>query len=145
MIASTPAGRLVTAFGDIDAMQRLYAEDIEWSLPASLPWPRPIVGKAAVIAFNERTWTESYFPDCSVTIADEVGDERLSAVRFVYRARFRLTGKAYENEYTLFARSGPQGIREVFEAMDSLSILDQFDGHQPGATFARFSQERAPS
>ena len=145
MVASTPAGRLVTAFGDIDAMRRLYAEDIEWSLPASLPWPRPIVGKDAVIAFNESTWTESYFPDCSVTIVDEVGDENLSAVRFVYRARFRLSGQAYENEYTLFARSGPHGIREVFEAMDSLSILDQFDGHQPGTAFARFSQERVPS
>ena len=70
----TPAGQLVTAFGDVDAMQRLYAEDIEWSLLLSLLWPRPIVGKDAVVSFNKTVWTDNYFPDCSVTILDEIGD-----------------------------------------------------------------------
>jgi ketosteroid isomerase-like protein len=138
----TPAGRLVTAFGDVDAMQALYAPEIAWSLPASLPYPRPMTGKDAVVAFNRRVWTESYYPDCSATILDELGDESLSAVRFMYRARLRLTGGLYENEYTLFARCGPLGISEVFEAMDSLAILDQVGGEQPGATFARFREQR---
>jgi ketosteroid isomerase-like protein len=138
----TPACRLVLAFGDVEATQALYAPDIAWSLPASLPYPRPMSGKDAVIAFNTGVWTDSYFPDCSVTILDEVGDDGSSAVRFVYRARLRRTGKLYENEYALFARSGPLGITEVFEAMDSLAILDQLAGAQPGATFTQFIQAR---
>jgi len=144
MSARTPAGRLVLAFGDVVAMQALYAPQIAWSLPASLPYPRPMTGKDAVVAFNRAVWADNYFPDCSVSILDEVGDDSLSAVRFVYRARMRATGGPYENEYTLFARSGPLGITEVFEAMDSLSVLDQIGGGRPGATFAKIQQERAP-
>jgi hypothetical protein len=143
MSPQTPAGRLVLAFGNVDVMQALYAPHITWSLPASLPYPRPMTGKEAVVAFNNSVWTDSYFPDCSVTILDEVGDDSLSAVRFAYRARIRISGVLYHNEYTLFARSGPQGISEVFEAMDSLAIVDQISGGQPGATFARLREERA--
>jgi hypothetical protein len=44
MMAKTPAGRLVSAFGDAARMSTLYAPDVEWSLPASLPFPRPAKG-----------------------------------------------------------------------------------------------------
>ncbi len=141
----TPAGRLVVAFGDVEKMQSLYAPQIAWFLPASLPYPRPIAGKDAVVSFNRAVWSVSYFADCSMRILDEVGDQGLSAVRFIYRARFRETGGPYENEYTLFARSGAHGITEVFEAMDSLAVLDQLGGEVPGAAFARFRQARANS
>ena len=118
-------------------MAALYAPEICWSLPASLPYPRPMKGRAAVIAFNESVWSQSYFPDCNVTILDELGDDRLSAVRFIYRARFRSNNEVYENEYTLFARCSEQGIVEVFEAMDSLGIFDQLAGAANGATFQK--------
>jgi ketosteroid isomerase-like protein len=135
----TPAGRLVRAFGDVEAMSALYAPDIEWSLPGSLPFPRPMKGRDAVRGFNSTVWGEIYFPDCTVTILDEMGDEAGSAVRFIYRARHRASGVAYENEYTLFARSGPAGITEVFEALDTLAIFDQLDGLAPGSTYAKLS------
>lgn len=120
MTSRTPAGRLVSAFGDVDAMSALYAPDVEWSLSPSTPFPRPMKGREAVIAFNREVWTKHYRPDCTVEILDEVGDERGSAVRFIYRAHMIAAGRAYENEYTLFARSGPEGITEVFEALDTL-------------------------
>jgi hypothetical protein len=60
-------------------------------------------------------------------------------VRFIYRARFKPSGAPYENEYTLFARADEAGIREVFEAMDSLAILDQREGAPIGTTFAKAS------
>lgn len=92
-----------------------------------------------VLAFNRSVWEEVYFPDRSVEILDELGDERLSAVRFVYRATYRASGLPYENEYTLFARSGPDGISEVFEALDTLAIFDQMRGEEKGTAFARLS------
>ena len=139
MTANTPAGRLVSAFGDVDRMSALYAPEIAWSLSASLPYPRPMTGRDAVIAFNRSVWEEVYFPDCTVEILDELGDETLSAVRFIYRARYRESGRAYENEYTLFARGGADGISEVFEALDTLAIFDQMRGEEKGTAFARAS------
>lgn len=135
-MARTPAGQLVSAFGDVAAMSRLYADDIEWSLPASLPFPRPMKGRAAVIAFNTSVWSESYFPDCTVEILDEAGDTASSAVRFIYRARFRATGGAYENEYTLFVRAGAGGITHVFEALDTIALIDTLAGQPVGTAFA---------
>lgn len=134
-MARTPAGRLVSAFGDVAAMSRLYAEGIEWSLPAGLPFPRPMVGREAVIAFNTAVWTESYFPDCTTEILDETGDEASSAVRFIYRARFR-AGGTYENEYTLFARTSGGLITHVFEALDTIALIDQLKGQPIGSAFA---------
>ena len=131
----TPAGRLVSAFGDVDRMRKLYAPTIQWSLSASLPYPRPMKGLAAVVAFNTSVWSDVYFPDCTVEILDETGDDTKSAVRFIYRARYRATGAMYENEYTLFARSGAEGIEEVFEALDTAAILDQIAGRPVGSTF----------
>ena len=117
---TTPAGRLVAAFGNIDAMAQHYAPDIIWSLPQSAPYDGPIRGRDAVIAFNTEVWTKHYRPDCSVEILDEVGDETNSAVRFVYRAHMNAANRAYANEYTLFARADAQGIRAVFESFDTL-------------------------
>lgn len=124
MTLQTPAGRLVSAFGDVDRMAALYAPGIEWSLSASTPYPRPMQGFDAVTAFNREVWTKHYLPDCTVEILDEVGDENASAVRFIYRATFRSDGRIYENEYTVFVRSGPEGIREVFEALDTAHARD---------------------
>lgn len=138
-MVTTPAGRLVSAFGDVDKMSALYADDIRWSLSASLPYPRPMEGREAVLAFNRSVWEEIYYPDCTVEILDEVGDERLSAVRFIYRARYRESDRPYENEYTLFARGGPAGISEVFEALDTLAVFDQMRGEESGTAFARAS------
>lgn len=139
MVVKTPAGRLVSAFGDVEKMSALYAPEIEWNLSASLPYPRPMKGRDAVLAFNRSVWEEAYFPDCTVEILDELGDENLSAVRFVYRGKFRASGLPYENEYTLFARGGPEGISEVFEALDTLAIFDQMRGEEKGTAFARVS------
>jgi hypothetical protein len=122
----TPAGRLVAAFGDVQAMAKLYAPTVEWSLSASTPFPRPIRGKDAVVAFNTQVWTDHYRPDCQVEILDEVGDARASAVRFTYRAFSNAAQRLYKNEYTVFVRSGPDGIEAVFEAFDTALTRDFF-------------------
>ena len=119
MVARTPAGKLVSAFGDWEAMARLYAPDVEWSLPATLGFPRPMKGLEVVRAFNEEVWTVYYRPDCSVTILDEAGDERISAVRFIYQAHALRLNRVYQNEYTIFVRADETGIREVHEAFDT--------------------------
>ena len=81
MATNTPAGQLVRAFGNVAAMSALYAADVEWSLSASLPFPRPMLGKEAVVAFNTAVWTVHFRPDCTVEILDEVGDAASSAAR----------------------------------------------------------------
>ncbi|MGV8996580.1 MAG: nuclear transport factor 2 family protein [Parvibaculaceae bacterium] len=140
-ITNTPAGRLVRAFGDVDKMKAMYAPDIRWSLSASLPFPHPMKGFDAVVAFNTGVWSDTYFPDCTVEILDEIGNETLSAVRFIYNARYRASGGNYRNEYTLFARSGADGIREVFEALDTVAVLDQMSGGKVGDTFAKLTAQ----
>lgn len=117
---TTPAGKLVAAFGDVEAMERLYASDVQWSLPRSTPFPSPIAGVEAVLAFNRQVWGTHYEPECEVEILDEAGNASASAVRFTYRAVMKPSGTPYENEYTLFARADETGIREVFEAFDTL-------------------------
>jgi hypothetical protein len=131
----TPAGRLVSAFGRPEEMATLYALDITWSLPQGL-MQQPMVGIDAVCAFNEMVWTQSYRPDCEVEILDEVGDERSSAVRIIYRAHMLMRDQPYENEYQLFVRSDNAGIHEVFERMDTVALLDALTGHRIGTTFA---------
>jgi len=124
----TPAGRLATAFGDVDRMAEFYAPGVRWVLPASLPFPRPVEGKEAVIALHRQIWSEVYRPDVEVKILDEVGDETASAVRFFYRAFALYVGRYYENEYTMFVRSGPEGVTEVFEAFDTTTTFDFYRG-----------------
>jgi hypothetical protein len=131
----TPAGKLVSAFGDVERMAALYAPGVEWSLLGEAsPYPRPIKGREAVIAFNREVWTRHYRPDCSVEILDEVGDERASAVRFIYRAHMLAANRPYENEYTLFVRSGPDGVAEVFEGFDTARARDLVRGAAAGAS-----------
>jgi hypothetical protein len=124
MKAESPAGKLVRAFGKVAEMAKAYAPDIQWSLPASTPFPRPMIGREAVIAFNNQVWGQVHYPDCEVEILDEVGDETASAVRFLYRARVIGKEGVYENEYTVFVRSGSEGLKEVFEAFDTVAALD---------------------
>jgi ketosteroid isomerase-like protein len=132
----TPAGRLVSAFGRPAEMAALYAPDITWSLPRGLG-QQPMVGIDAVCAFNQMVWTQSYRPDCEVEILDEVGDERASAVRIMYRAHMLMSDQAYENEYQLFVRSDDDGIHEVSERMDTVALLDALTGQPAGTTFAK--------
>jgi ketosteroid isomerase-like protein len=142
----TPAGKLVRAFGDPDRMARLYAPDIAWSLSAALvAYPRPMQGREAVLAFNRHVWEEVYHPDCTVEILDETGDEARSAVRFIYSARLRADGRTYRNEYTLFARSGPNGVTEVFEGLDTAALLDFVKGRPTGAEFEALGVARHAS
>ena len=132
----TPAGKLVAAFGNPVEMSLLYSPDVQWSLSASLTqFPRPIDGKDAVVAFNESIWRDVYLPDCTTEILDEVGDDSSSAVRFIYRATFVRSGIAYENEYSLFARSGHDGIFAIFEGLDTAALLDAMTGQPVGSSF----------
>jgi len=119
--AFTPAGKLVSAFGDPDQMATLYAPNVQWTMAASLGMPKP-EGREAVIAFNRAVWTNYYRPDCTVDILDETGDEQTSAVRFIYSAHSIIADRLYVNEYTVFVRSGPEGITAVFESPDTGAI-----------------------
>ena len=142
MTAQTLAGKLVTAFGDIERMSALYAPEVEWHLPKGLNRPAA-VGRDAVLAFNREVWTLHYRPQCRVDVLDEIGNETRSAVRFLYKAHSNAINGPYENEYTVFVRSNPSGITHVFEAMDSVLTLELMTGQKPGSSFARLYESMA--
>ena len=132
---ATPAGDLVRAFGDVDAMSTMYAQDIVWHLPLSLgAIAGPHRGRDAVIAFNRTVWGTYYSSDdVEVEILDELQESDRSAARFVYRATILTSGTRYENEYTLFARSHGGLIVEVHEGLDTLKVATYADNASPAA------------
>ncbi|WP_336965208.1 nuclear transport factor 2 family protein [Sphingobium aquiterrae] len=112
------AARLVRALGDLTALELLYTDDVVFHLPSSLV-DDAIRGKANVMAMHRQVWTSIYHPVVEVEILDTLAQDSLSAARFVYRARFKSTNEAYQNEYTFFVRGREGMISEVFEGVDS--------------------------
>lgn len=122
-MTNTPAGDLVRAFGDAEAMSKLYADNVRWELPAGSQLPA-LTGKDAVVAFNREVWSTHYRPDCRVEIHDELQDGDRSAVRFTYHAYSNHAQRPYTNDYTVFVRSGEDGIEEIFEAFDTVVSMN---------------------
>lgn len=133
-IGATPARRLVEAFGDCETMAAQYTDDVVWRLNHSLA-PNiagPHVGKAAVTAFNTAVFTKFYEPgSVTVDIADELGDEASSVVRFNFHARSR-RGHPYDVEYVLFAKTRDGLVCEVIELLDTHASNEQHAGRPVG-------------
>ena len=126
---TTLAGSLARAFGDIDTMKKLYHPDIVWKLSESLgPIKGPYDGIDAVLQFNERVWGRFYYPECTIDILDELGNDELSAVRFLYTTKLRRTDEPYSLEYVIFARGKDGKIHEIAESMDTLGSANLFAG-----------------
>ena len=122
---STLAGDLARALGDVDAMQKLYADDITWTLPLTLGRIGGThIGKDAVVAFNKISLGP--YGKSSGTPAEihhEFGAGDFSAARFTTRMTVKATGEAYENEYALFVRGRDGKISEVHEYLDTLTVM----------------------
>lgn len=104
---TTPARRLIEAFGDCAALEAMYTEDVSWRLSHSLA-PNiagPHVGKAAVCNFNQAVFEKFYEPgSVEVELLDEIGNEASSVVRFVVCATSR-RGHPYRVEYAIFVKT----------------------------------------
>lgn len=125
----TLARELVERFGDPEHMAELYADDVSWKISKSLgkEIAGPHVGRESVIALHKQVWEEFYDPAAiEIEILDEIGDADHGVVRFTYRTRFRGSGHPYENEYVLFAKGSGGKISEIVEALDTLSVQQQF-------------------
>ena len=131
---ATPARRLVEAFGNCEAMEAMYTEDVTWRLNHSLA-PNiagPHEGKAAVCAFNRAVFEKFYQPgSVSAEILDDIGDEASSAVRFNFRATSG-RGNAYAVEYVLFAKTKGGKIHGVVELLDTHASNEQHQGRAVG-------------
>jgi len=131
---TTPARRLVEAFGDCAALTAMYTEDVSWRLNHSLA-PNiagPHVGKAAVCAFNRAVFEKFYKPgSVAIEILDEIGDEASSVVRFVYTAT-SARAYPYRVEYVLFAKTTAGLIHEVVELLDTHASNEQHKGKAVG-------------
>ena len=140
MNGPTPARMLAERFGNPSKMAALYSHEVIWQISASLGVPL-LEGYDAVCAFNKQVWTEHHRPDCTVTVLDEVGNSQTSAVRFTYRAWSLFIEDWYENEYTLFVRSGNDGIRLVVEAFDTAATIDFLAGRPQGSAWQAIQGE----
>lgn len=130
----TPAGRLVEAFGDCEALAAMYTDDVTWRLNHSLPAniAGPHIGKAAVTAFNDAVFNKIYDgSNMRIEIHDEVGDEASSVVRFDIHAMSR-RGNSYDVEYVLFAKTRGGLVYEVVELLDTLASTEQHQGNPVG-------------
>jgi ketosteroid isomerase-like protein len=128
--AQTPAGKLATAFGDLDAMSALYHDDVVWTLPASMtesggPFATmaPFAGKAAVCQFNEVINAAYDATTVRVVISDELEQGGLSVARFTYSAAMIPQGEVYEGEYLLLVRTQNGLIIEVREFVDTWRVM----------------------
>jgi ketosteroid isomerase-like protein len=131
---TTPARRLVEAFGDCAALAAMYTQDVSWRLNHSLA-PNiagPHVGTAAVCAFNRAVFEKFYKPgSVAIEILDEIGDEASSVVRFVYTAT-SARGNPYSVEYVLFAKTTEGLVYEVVELLDTHASNEQHKGKAVG-------------
>lgn len=134
MSSSTPARRLVQAFGDCEQMASMYTDDVVWRLNHSLA-PNiagPHTGKEAVVEFNEAVFRKFYQTgSVSTVIHDEIGDEVSSVVRFDFHAK-STRGYGYDVEYVLFAKTRQGLICEVVELLDTLASNEQHQGNRLG-------------
>ena len=131
---STPARKVVEAFGDCEALTAMYTEDVTWRLNYSLPANivGPHMGKDAVSAFNDAVFNKIYDGSkMRVEIQDELGDEASSVVRFYIRAESR-RGNSYDVEYVLFAKTRDGKVCEVVELLDTLASTEQHQGNALG-------------
>ncbi|MBL93996.1 MAG: ketosteroid isomerase [Magnetovibrio sp.] len=134
MTKSTPARRLVEAFGNCEGMANMYSDDITWRLNHSLAVniAGPHEGKEAVIKFNNAVFHKFYkTSSVSVEILDEIGDEASSVVRFNFHA-YSARDHAYDVEYVLFAKTRQGLIYEVVELLDTLASNEQHQGNLLG-------------
>lgn len=131
---STPARRLIEAFGDVAAMAAMYTDDVVWRLNHSLAVniSGPHIGKDAVVGFNTAVFSKFYEPgSVRVDIHDEVGDETSSVVRFDFHAMSR-RGHAYDVEYVLFAKALDGRVYDVVELLDTHASNEQHAGRRVG-------------
>ena len=131
---STPARKVVEAFGDCEALTAMYTEDVTWRLNYSLPEniAGPHIGKDAVSAFNDAVFNKIYDGwKMRVEIQDELGDEASSVVRFYIRAESR-RGNSYDVEYVLFVKTRDGKVCEVVELLDTLASTEQHQGNALG-------------
>ena len=122
---STLAGDLAHALGDADAMQKLYADDVSWTLPVTLGRIGGThVGKEAVMALNKMSFGAYSKPSGTpVEVHHEFSAGDFSAARFTTRMTVKATGEAYENEYALLVRGRDGKISEIHEYLDSLKVM----------------------
>ncbi len=77
--------------------------------------------------FNERLGS-LYPPELEIEVLDELGDDDLGAVRFIYRATLRRAEAPRGLEYVIFARGRDGLLTEVFESLDTLGPANLFAG-----------------
>ena len=73
---------------------------------------------------------DSYYPECTVDILNELGNDAHSAVRFTYNAKLRSSEGPYSLEYILFVRAEGGQITRVDEAMDTMGSGNLFAGEE---------------
>ena len=132
--STTPARKIVEAFGNCEALADMYREDIVWRLNHSLPAniAGPHVGKEAVCAFNDAVFNKIYdASSVQVKIHDELGDDASSVVRFDLHAKSR-RGYNYDVEYVLFAKAQDGLVYEVVELLDTHASTEQHQGNPVG-------------
>ncbi|HJQ47609.1 MAG TPA: nuclear transport factor 2 family protein [Amycolatopsis sp.] len=122
------ARRLVEAFGKPDDIVALLAEEATWWItPATPPEVMRSLseGREEIRGNMNRVFGMLYDPaTVEAEVHDNIGDERVGAVRITLRAK-TAGGGDYKNEYTLWVHAENGLITKVFEFVDTGEALAQ--------------------
>jgi ketosteroid isomerase-like protein len=112
---------------DVDAFERLLAEDVRHWIPVSSSertgLPQPLEGREAVIGLFSRA--PERFERLEYRVQMAVGGDEGAAVFATMDATLR-DGREYENRYAWFFRIAGGRIVEIFEQPDTAYAYDFF-------------------
>jgi ketosteroid isomerase-like protein len=118
------AVRLVSSFGDPDAIAPLLAADVEWWITPTIEvFPHHMVGRDQVLEAMRFVFGQVY-ADVRVTVHHALGDGEMGVVRITLQAR-ALGAVDYENEYALFVQARDGLISRVWEYVDMQHAMNQ--------------------
>ncbi len=121
------AVRLVTSFGEPDAIATLLTDDVEWWIsPTVEVFPHHMVGREMVLETMRFVFGDVY-ANPRVTLRTAIGEGDTAAVRITLQAR-ALGTVDYENEYALFVQVRDGLIERVWEYVDMQHAMNQLTG-----------------
>ena len=125
--------RLVSAFGDADAITALLAPDAQWWITPSVGViESPTVGRDAISASMQTIFGQLY-ADVRTTMHHALVDDEIGATRFTMVAMALFAdGRPYENEYCVWIRAQDGMIVRVWEYLDVAHAAGQFGLSAPG-------------
>jgi ketosteroid isomerase-like protein len=119
------------------------ADDVEWSLPVSLPTGIGGVhkGRPAVVAMLDAVTTQFYDPaTISLFVTAAFGTDEFATQIFTVNAKSQW-GQTYSNQYSITIQAADGKIARVYELCDTKHLYDTMDVDKAQNPTSRLEKE----